>query len=182
MENAHGTLCTLLCRASGVGEQEFSACCRNTPLANIPAHPRTRTLYGAGDNIGPEISIVFSSETILAFPEVIMWKSRFCRIAFPRVSFRDRWTPCQAGRMYRNPRGDNNTAGGWVGGPGGAIEYPGWWRSIDKSAHYSKPPRFHYEFKWWGGGLSGRNKKVECQRNPMYLRWLHRRACHRRLR
>jgi len=83
-----------------------------------PTHPRTRTpaRHGVGDNIGPEISIVFSSETILAFPEVIMWKSRFCRIAFPCVSFRDRWTPCQAGRVYWNPRGDNNSAGGWVAG------------------------------------------------------------------
>lgn len=65
-------------------------------------HSPTYTQNGIGDNIGPEISIVLSSE-ILAFPEVIMWKFRFCRIAFCVFD----WSTL--GR-HRNLDGDNNRA------------------------------------------------------------------------
>jgi hypothetical protein len=82
---------------SAWASQEFSAD-KNTPLTNIHSH----TQNGIGDNIGPEISIVLSSE-ILAFPEVIMWKFRFCRIAFRMFD----WSTLGG---HWNPDSDNNKA------------------------------------------------------------------------
>lgn len=75
--------------------------CRNSHLTKTH-HSPIHTQNGIGDNIGPEISIVLSSE-ILAFPEVIMWKFRFCRIAFCVFD----WSMLGG---HRNLDGDNNRA------------------------------------------------------------------------
>ncbi|CAI6375903.1 unnamed protein product [Macrosiphum euphorbiae] len=100
------------------------------PHTRTPEHPHTQTPTRtashdiAYDNIGPEISIVLSSEAILAFPEAIMWKSRFCRIAFPLVSFRGRWTPWRMPGGYIGIRMATITMLEGEGGVGWSLNTP----------------------------------------------------------